>query len=160
MPTHRSSASARCACVLRSKASPVLVLARIAIAKIETAMSFMAELSELQPTLPWTLAASCDGDHKRALFTSIYVNARALDHFVPFNALGAYKARELFRPHGEGVAADFVQGCRHFRERKGSLHFIGKLLDDRPGRAGGRKQSLPTRCLEARQGLADGRQIG
>jgi hypothetical protein len=68
-PTHGSPATAGCGWMVSTTAVPMTLAAMMANARIETAIIFMAELSELSPTLAQALASRCDGHHKMALST-------------------------------------------------------------------------------------------
>jgi hypothetical protein len=67
-PTHGSPATAGCGWMVSTTAVPMMVAAMMANARSETAITFMAEYSELTGPSGADFRARCDGQHETSLF--------------------------------------------------------------------------------------------
>src|SRR6478736_9819429 len=82
------------------------------------------------------------------------------DDRTPFDPLGLREAGKFVRRHGQGFAADILQGRYELRLQKDSLHFRCELFDDRWRGLGWREQPLPADSFIARDRFTDRRQVG
>src|SRR5262245_41848048 len=116
-----------------------------------TALVVRACSSDLIARAPsWIPAALC----------SLGLQTRGLDDLAPFGPFGLGKGRKLLGHQRRWLGSDVPECGGDIRRLEYPLHLGRNPVDDRPWRAGGTEQALPTGRFISFHGFADGREVG